>query len=238
MKILAIETTGPLASVALIDQDGSITERAGGARYSHLEGLIPMIRLLLSDAQTEPQCLAAIAVSRGPGSFTGVRIGMTTAKALAQVWQKPVVQVPTLDSFAFHERVGEGILAVPILDARRSQIYAGAYRKTREQKILPCIEEKAWSPAEFLELLAERQEAGETALFCGDGAGVHEALLSRHPKPFFFCPAEESGQQAAWVARLGLQLYLAGCRTDAFSAEPVYLRQPEAERKLQEKWAK
>ncbi len=238
MKMLAIETTGPLASVALIDQDREIQELTGSARYSHLEGLIPMIGRLLSETNTDSASIDAIAVSRGPGSFTGIRIGMTTAKALGQVWQKPLVEVPTLNSFAYHERVVPGVLAVPVLDARRGQIYAGAYLKDRASGIAPRIEEKAWDPEKFLGLLAERQQEGETAIFFGDGAIVHERILASYPRKFFICPPEEATQRAAWIARLGLDLYLSGCQTDAFRAQPVYLRQSEAERKLQEKWAK
>ena len=95
--ILAIETTGPLASVALsgLPGDTGVLEKVNQTRYSHLEEIAPMVKEILAGAHLEPEELDAIAVSRGPGSLTGIRIGMATAKAFAQVWDKPVISVPT-----------------------------------------------------------------------------------------------------------------------------------------------
>ena len=100
MLILAIDTTGPLASCAL--SDGlQIEQIINDTEYSHLEEIVPMVKRLLAEQKVQPEELDAIAVSRGPGSFTGIRIGMATAKGLAQIWDKPIVCVPTLDSFAY-----------------------------------------------------------------------------------------------------------------------------------------
>ncbi|MDD4444316.1 MAG: tRNA (adenosine(37)-N6)-threonylcarbamoyltransferase complex dimerization subunit type 1 TsaB [Eubacteriales bacterium] len=238
MMILVLETTGPLASVALIDQSRNVTERLNDTRYSHLEELIPMVQALMGEKSTYPEDIAAIAVSRGPGSFTGVRIGMTTAKALAQIWQKPIVEVPTLTAFAFHGGIAPGTLVVPVLDARRNQVYGGAYRKTEPYQVSEVIGEKAWALKELLELLADRQQEGEPVLFCGDGVRVYGDVLENYPKPFQYADEEAAVQRASTVAQLALNLYQAGIVTDAFHAEPVYLRQAEAERKLQEKCVK
>ena len=238
MTILTIETTGPLASVALIDQDRNVLERVNDTRYSHLEELVPMIRALMSEGGKDPEDIGAIAVSRGPGSFTGIRIGMTTAKALAQVWEKPVIEVPTLKSFAYHPGIAPGTLTVPVLDARRKQVYAGAFRILAAFQDVEVIEEKAWAPDEFLALLADRQRAEETVLFCGDGVPVYCDVLNRYPGPFRFSAGAETVQRAGAAAQLALNLYRDGIVTDAFRSEPVYLRQSEAERKLQEKCAK
>jgi tRNA threonylcarbamoyladenosine biosynthesis protein TsaB len=238
MKILVLETTGPMASVALIDQNRNVRERMNDTRYSHLEELVPMIQALMAEGETCPEDITAIAVSRGPGSFTGVRIGMATAKALAQIWEKPIVEVPTLAAFAFHAGIAPGTLVVPVLDARRDQVYGAAYRKTKACQASEVIEEKAWDLKEFLELLAGRQQEEETVLFCGDGVQVYGDMLEQYPKPFLYSGTEEAVQRAAAVAQLALNLYQEGAVTDAFHAGPVYLRQAEAERKLQEKCAK
>jgi tRNA threonylcarbamoyladenosine biosynthesis protein TsaB len=197
-----------------------------------------MIQKLMEEDGLTPGDVTAIAVSRGPGSFTGVRIGMITAKALAQIWDKPIVAVPTLAAFAFHEAIPPGTLTVPFLDARRDQVYGGAWRKTGRFQIAEVIEEKAWDPEEFLSLLKDRQQDGEGVVFCGDGVEVYQELLKRYPKPFRFAQGSERMQQASSAAQLALELYLEGRVTDAFHAAPVYLRQSEAERKLLEKCGK
>jgi len=238
MKILVIETTGPMASVAWVDQDRNVRERVNDTRYSHLEELVPMIRSLMEESGLTPGDLDALGVSRGPGSFTGVRIGMVTAKALAQIWDKPIVEIPTLAAFALQEAIAPGTLTVPVLDARRDQVYGGAWRKTGRFRIAEAIEEKAWDLETFLALLHDRQQDGECVVFCGDGVDAYQELLKRYPKPFRFAEGSERNQRASSAAQLALNLYLEGRVTDAFHAAPVYLRQSEAERKLLEKCAK
>lgn len=130
MYILAIETTGPHCSAALIDEDGNVTEKSSGGTLNHLQNLIPMIKELLDDCKLQIDDMSAIAVSAGPGSFTGIRIGVSTARALCQAAGKPAIAVPTLKSFVYH-MCGEGAarikIVAPIFDARRNQVYGGAY---------------------------------------------------------------------------------------------------------------
>lgn len=130
MYILAIETTGPYCSAALIDENGNVTEKSSGGTLNHLQNLIPMIKELLDDCKLQIDDMSAIAVSAGPGSFTGIRIGVSTARALCQAAGKPAIAVPTLKSFVYH-MCGEGAarikIAAPIFDARRNQVYGGAY---------------------------------------------------------------------------------------------------------------
>jgi len=237
-KLLIIETTGPMASVALIDENRHIVERLNDTRYSHLEELAPMIGALMSEHGVEAESIDAVAVSRGPGSFTGNRIGLVTAKALALVWQKPIVEVPSLESFAYHEAFRPGALVVPVLDARRSQIYAGAYRKTEVHEVTEVIGEGAHDPEAFLDLLASRQQEGEVAQFCGDGAGVYAQVLERYAKPFVFVEGAGEVQQAQAAAQLALNLWRSGKAVDAAAASPEYLRVSEAERKRNERCRK
>ena len=237
-KLLIIETTGPMASVALIDENRHIVERLNDTRYSHLEELAPMIGALMSEHGVEAESIDAVAVSRGPGSFTGIRIGMVTAKALALVWQKPIVEVPSLESFAYHEAFRPGALVVPVLDARRSQIYAGAYRKTGVHEVTEVIGEGAHDPEAFLELLASHQQEEEVAQFCGDGAGVYAQVLERYAKPFSFVEGAGEIQQAQAAAQLAFNLWRSGKAVDAASASPEYLRVSEAERKRNERCRK
>lgn len=126
MYILGIETTGPRCSVAIINEKGEVWEIASDEAMNHLRELTPMVSKILKDCQLQLGDMSAIAVSRGPGSFTGIRIGVSTARALCQGAGLPAIGVPTLKSFAYHMEDYSGVIA-PMFDARRNQIYGGAY---------------------------------------------------------------------------------------------------------------
>jgi tRNA threonylcarbamoyl adenosine modification protein YeaZ len=125
MKILTIETTGPIASVALLEEE--ITEIQGEKGYNHLTSLIPMTQQLLEQRGLSLGELTAIGVSVGPGSFTGIRIGVSTARALGQVAGLPLIAIPTLETFRFHGEEDDSVLRCAILDARRDQVYGACF---------------------------------------------------------------------------------------------------------------
>ena len=205
MKILAIETTGHFASVAL----GSFQIK-NDTDYSHLQEIAPMCMEVLNKAGLKGEDLDAIAVSRGPGSFTGIRIGIATAKGLAQIWNKPIVCVPTLDSFAYREDA-KGIV-IPVFDARRDQVYAGIFEG--EKTILPA---GAYDINEFKEKVEDLN-----ATYFGDGT----SLIGK----------DSAGVQEAWqVLALGEKMFAEGKLDTCYSASPEYLRMAEAERNLKEK---
>jgi len=126
MKILVFETTGKHASVACIDETGNIVHRKSENVLNHLQSLMPMTERLMSECQLTMGDISCIAVSAGPGSFTGIRIGVATARALAQVKDIPCIAVPTLESFVYNLEGYRGVVC-PIFDARQSQVYAGAF---------------------------------------------------------------------------------------------------------------
>ncbi len=246
--ILAIETTGPLASVALsgvwapptegLDPEEGILELVNHTHYSHLEEIAPMVLEILETADMEFPDLDAIAVSRGPGSFTGIRIGLATAKAFAQVWGKPLICVPTLAAFAY-ANAGPGSiegfpqesapLICPLFDARRSQVYAGVYRPGCREALLS---DGAYDVPVYLEKLSALLQEGQTALFFGDGADAYRETLENSGIPHVFAPQHKQFQLASSDLRLAMELYQEGFLTDVYHAEPEYLRQAEAERKL------
>ncbi len=129
MNILAIETTGAEASVAVINDEGEVFMETSDKKMSHLQNLMPMMDILLKNRGLTIGDINCIAVSEGPGSFTGIRIGVSSARALAQALGIMTVGVPTLKSFLYHVPDYRGIVC-PILDARRNQVYGGAYRWT------------------------------------------------------------------------------------------------------------
>jgi len=207
MKILAIETTGHFASVAL----GSEMIQ-NDTDYSHLQEISPMCIEMLERSGLKGTDLDAIAVSRGPGSFTGIRIGLATAKGLAAIWDKPVITVPTLYSFACRSDVKQGNIVVPVFDARRSQVYAGIFKD--KEALLPGA---AYDIDVFKEKLDEI--VGENdALYFGDGCGLVGKDSSGH-------------QDARQILALAEEMFENGDLKDAFSAEPEYMRLSEPERK-------
>ncbi len=238
MLILAIETTGPLASCALGAEDGAV-QLVNTTKYSHLEEIAPMAKRILEENGSSPAELSAIAVSRGPGSFTGVRIGMATVKGLAEVWDKPVIEVPTLASFAFADcgwlPEGKKRLFCPIFDARRDQVYAGVYEPGNDR---PAIEDSACDFRELLEKIRALISGYEEICFFGDAIAIYGELIESSGLPYVIAPEEHRYQMAEAVLRLGVKLYNEGKLSDAFTCKPEYLRLAEAERKLLERQAR
>ncbi len=233
MLILAIETTGPLASVALSDGCKTV-QLINHTDYSHLEEIVPMTKSLLDQEGVGPDMLDAVAVSRGPGSFTGVRIGVVTVKGLAQIWNKPVIEVPTLASFAFGDTgaFAGRLLLSPIFDARRNQVYAGAYEPGSDKAV---IDDGAYDLEDWLAKLEAKAADYDQIVFFGDGSAAFRQRLDAWPVPHSCAEGEAAYQQAASCARLAARLFERGELKDCYTAEPEYLRAAEAERKLAEK---
>ena len=126
MKILAIESSAITASVAIVDEENVIAEYTINHKKTHSQTLLPMIDEICAMTETEVDDIDAIAVSVGPGSFTGLRIGVATAKGIALSKDKPMIAVPTLEGLAYN-LVGTSKVIVPIMDAKRKHVYSGIY---------------------------------------------------------------------------------------------------------------
>ncbi len=247
MKILAIETTGPLAS-ATLSLDGTVTEKVNMTNYSHLEEIAPMAMELLQEQGVTGPELDAVAVSRGPGSFTGVRIGVATAKGFAQVWGKPIIEVPTLEAFAWNPELRPGDVICPLFDARRSQVYCGAWLKMNN-RYTELLGEQVCDVNGFLKRLREPLSSAEAArgllpfsnipehfrvIFCGDGAAAYGGavdawLLDRNDGRSL---RTDWVQKASNAVRMAEKLLKQGKTTDCYGAEPEYLREAEASKNL------
>lgn len=250
MRLLALETTGNLASVALADERGGIWEREGTARMSHLQNLIPMADQLLKERALQLSDITHIAVSQGPGSFTGIRIGIATCKALAQTMDLPVISVPTLMSFAWNSR-SEGRLICPIFDARREQVYAGAYCWEGDGDMpFQAVEDGAYEIEAFLDRAAKACEGLGLSriLVFGEGIFAYEKraedwksnmqrLSSKDDLTIEYAAPSIRNQRASSVAALALVKARAGQTTSFDRLEPVYIRKAEAQRKLEERLA-
>ncbi len=217
MRVLAIETSTLAGGVALAEPERIVSEYALDVRTTHSERLMPAIDRLLADAGWALATLDGLAVSVGPGSFTGLRIGISTAKGLAFGLDVPIAPVPTLDALAARLPFAASPVC-PVLRARRDEVYACLYRwaggaMRREWDYL------ALSPAELAARLP-----GDVILL-GDGASHVPAPAAR------LAPAAVRTPSAATVGELGLARLGAGDVVSATELVPLYLRPPEAELK-------
>ena len=219
--ILGLETATPMLSVAVVQEEGLCAARAAqGQRLSSVR-LLPFIQEVLADAGATLQDLTGVAVSIGPGSFTGVRLGLTTAKTIAQVLGLPVAGVPTLLALAKPLLLGE-MPVCPILISRREEVYAAVYTANGSEVSL-LREPFAARPSE----VAEQIIPFGRLILTGEGAWTFKKIFEAVLGPqAVFAPQSAAFPQASMVAELGLRELLAGRGTDALQVHPIYLRPP------------
>ena len=231
MKLLAIESSGLVASVAIATEDVLLAEYTVNFKKTHSQTLLPMIEEIVQMLGMELQELDAIAVSEGPGSFTGLRIGSATAKGLALVLKKPIIPVPTTQGIAANVYGSEGILC-PLMDAKRNQVYTGLYRYNKEG--FQVVEDQMAVSIE--EIIEKVNSFHEPVTYLGDGVEVFSAVLKEKTTvPFSFAPMHCSKQRAGALAVRAVKLYQEGKTQTAAEHEPNYLRLSQAERELKEK---
>lgn len=224
MSILAIDTATQVSSVAVASADKLAAELTMQAKLTHSETLMPHIKEVLRMANVRKEQLEGIAVSIGPGSFTGLRIGLAAAKAMAYALDLPIVGVSTLKALAYHYPV-PGIRIVSLLDAQKGNAYRESYEW--EEGTLTVV-----NPVEVLplaEILAECAESGRETVVLGDIAARRIRGKIDLPANVTVAPAHLVMPRAACVAMLGLQELAAGHTDNVMNMEPVYIRRSEAE---------
>lgn len=225
MYVLGIESATPVAAVAVAGDGGILAERMVFNKRTHSVNLLPMIEAVLEESEVGRHSLAGIAVSGGPGSFTGLRIGMSTAKALAQVWDIPVVGISTLETLAY-PLAGHGNLICPILNARKNEVYTAVYDYAGPD--LVCLGgPMAARPGELVEILLK---FGRPVTFLGDGVPVYgSGLKAGLGELARFTPLATTFPRGAAVAELGLIALREGRGGDPMTLRPEYIRLSEAE---------
>ncbi|MCI8506449.1 MAG: tRNA (adenosine(37)-N6)-threonylcarbamoyltransferase complex dimerization subunit type 1 TsaB [Lachnospiraceae bacterium] len=232
MKILGIESASLTASAAIWEDDMLTAEYTVNHKKTHSQTLLPMIDEIIQMTETDLDSLDAIAVSGGPGSFTGLRIGSATAKGLGLALDKPLIHVPTLDAMAY-EHFGTDRLICPMLDARRAQVYCGIYEFHEHFKVI-----KEQTAMGITELLTELNALGRPVVFLGDGVPVNKGRIEAECKvSCVFAPSFASRQRAGAVAALGAVYFLRGLCETAEEHKPQYLRMSQAERERQKRLA-
>lgn len=225
MRILGIESASLVASVAIVTDDVITAEYTVNLKKTHSQTLLPMIDEIVKMLEMPLESIDAIAVSGGPGSFTGLRIGSATAKGLGLALGKPLIHVPTMDAMGYC-LYGASALICPMLDARRQQVYTGLYRYEEKFEIV-----KEQYITDIHALIAELNERGERVIFLGDGVPVNRAVIEEEMKvPYSFAPAQASRQRASAVAALGAVYLAEGKIETAAEHKPDYLRKSQAER--------
>ena len=259
MNILAIETTGKYGSASVINEAGDVFSAISTEEMNHLKGMMTLIDEAIREAGTDKSELTHIAASVGPGSFTGIRIGVVTARVMAQMLGLPCIAVSSLEALgerALDDAISKGSLyVVPIINARRHQTYSGVWEaeftSDYEHKTLsPVMEEKQYMIEDLLKAMSSRiakleNEAGgrvqslkamlgNAVYFTGDGIDAYKEIIdgSLPEGTYVYAGEDLRYQHAESVARIALKKAEAGSVLSYNELMPEYMRLAEAEQRL------
>lgn len=226
MLILALESSAKAASVALMEDENLIAQYSQCSGLTHSRTLLPMLEDMLKNTEKKIADVDLIAVAHGPGSFTGIRIGVSTVKGLAWAAQKSCVGVSTLEAMAWHGASSGGLIC-PVMDARRSQVYNALF-EIDDARPKRLTEDRAIS---LSELAQELRADGREPLLVGDGAKLTYDYLTQAGLACRIAPANLV-YQSAWGVGMAALDKKPGNADDLL---PVYLRLSQAERERQER---
>lgn len=229
MLILAFESSAKAASVALCDGEKLISQYTQCSALTHSRTLLPMAEDMLKNAEISLKDVDLIAVAHGPGSFTGIRIGVSTVKGLAWAADTPCVGVSTLEAMAWHGLAAGGYVC-PVMDARRNQVYNAIF-EIKDGKPQRLTEDR---PIALSDLAEELRLLNAPVFLVGDGAELSEKYFKENNIPCSIAP-ENLRWQSAWGVAMAAMDKTPG---NADSLLPVYLRLSQAERERQERMEK
>lgn len=225
MRILAFETSAKAGSVALLQDGVLLAESYQNTGLTHSQTLLSMAESLLNSCGVTPKEVDAVAVAAGPGSFTGVRIGVAAAKGVAWAGELPCYGVSTLEAMARQLGVYEGHV-LPVMDARRNQVYNAVFEAKGG-----CLHRRTEDRAISLEDLAEDLKALSGPIYLvGDGAALCSRVLGETVDNLILPPEHRLHQRAAGVALAAEIMARSGLTGDGSALEPNYLRLSQAER--------
>ncbi len=228
MLILGIETASTVAAAALVQDEQVLVERMLNFGRTHSVRLLPLIQGVLADAACSGSQLDGIAVCQGPGSFTGLRIGLSTAKTLAQVWEKPLAPVSTLEALAYTWQGFPGLI-VTLLVSKKDEVYLAVYQSTPWQEVSRPVSLSLPEMERFLQTLPE------PLVIIGDGVAIlFERLQALLPRAVL-ANSLASLPRASGLALLGEKLLQTGHGVNALELLPDYARLSEPEKKWLEK---
>ena len=228
MKILAVDTATKSCSVAIVDKESLLAEMTVVNEQTHSKHLLDMVRLVVKHSGLNLSDLNGFAVTRGPGSFTGLRIGISSVKGFAAAQGKPIVGVSSLDVLARQVSFSPYLIS-SLIDARRDEVYSARYRY-KDGNLIKEGTEQAVSPGDALD------EINEPCIFVGSGAVLYrKAIKDKLGENANFAQAYENIIRASTVALLSMDRFENDDTDDVETFVPNYLRKSDAQLKLHEK---
>ncbi|MEG0640991.1 MAG: tRNA (adenosine(37)-N6)-threonylcarbamoyltransferase complex dimerization subunit type 1 TsaB [Clostridium sp.] len=234
MRVIAIETSTAVASVAIVNDKKVESEIFLNYKLQHSTVLFPMIENILSSISIDMSSIDSVIVSGGPGSFTGLRIGVATAKGLVQGSERKFLGISSLDTLAYQNSTFSGLLC-PILNALRDNVYTSLYRAVDEdvEKVID------YDALHIDELLEKLKDYNDRIMFIGDAVELHRGKIisvlgdmAQFALPMNNCPRSSS------LGVLGVHRILSGIEDDIFTYGPLYIRKSQAEREYDIKHGK
>ena len=230
MKILALDTSTMMATCAVLDENQVLGEFSLNQSETHSENLVPMIKEVLDNLHLRVEDIDIYAVATGPGSFTGLRIGVATVKAFAHIYKKPVIGISTLEALAYNLPYNKTV--VPMIDARRDRVYTGIY--TWEDGTTKTLMEPTVLDISLLLEILEKDY--EEVLVNGNGSILHgDTIKNRLKDKVKFSTMGNNFCRAISVGELALNKYKNGDVDNFYTIVPEYLRESQAQRDLRKK---
>lgn len=220
MKILAIDTSSEICSTAILENEEIIDENNLDNGKTHSENLMPLLDELLKRNNIKIKDIDLLACSVGPGSFTGIRIGVSSIKPIAEVLDKKIASVTSLEALAKNVVAKDDEIIVSLIDARNNQVYCGIFDKDYKLKENYL--------AEDIEIVIEHLKNYEKIVFVGNGSILHKDILKSNIENIRF--SENNKQYARNVGKIAYKKYLENDLCTADSLMPIYLRKSQAER--------
>lgn len=228
MKILAVDTSAEVAAIAVMEDDKLLGEYSINHKKTHSQKLLPMINDMLKNLEIDPKSFDYYAAANGPGSFTGLRIGVTTIKTMAFVAGKPVIAVPTLDGLANNISYTESLIC-PIMDARNRQVFTALYSYNGE-KLNKITEYLGITVEELADLIKGKNRK---VIFLGDAVTIYKDFFKEQlQESCEFAKPSLNLHRASSLAEIAIQMVHEGRAESCFEMLPNYLRKSQAERTL------
>lgn len=228
MNILSIDSSSKVATVALLNDDMIIGEYVLNNKKEHSTILMDLIESILKECSMAIGDIDGYVVSKGPGSFTGLRIGMATVKGMSFGNNKPYISISSLDALAYNVISFNGIIC-PIMDALRENVYTCIYKRNNNDELEQLIDYCALDLDELLNLLKEKNEP---VIFVGDAVNKHKNYIINNFPNAQFAPNHLNIVRASSLGELGIKLLSNGVFDDCNSS-PLYIKKPQAERELE-----
>jgi tRNA threonylcarbamoyl adenosine modification protein YeaZ/ribosomal-protein-alanine acetyltransferase len=230
MLILAIDTSSSTATTALIENGSLLVEHTQNSGRTHSQRLMLMIDEMFKSCGKKPEDVDLYACAAGPGSFTGLRIGATAVKTMAQVFDKPIAAVPTLDALAYNLYNYEGLLC-PMLDAQRGAVYSALY-KWENNNLIKIEDYRVIDAKELVDKLATFDQK---VVILGDGVEIAAKHIATNNSNINLAPVGNLNPRASSCAVIAQQMQARGNLESSYSFMPVYIRKSQAEVEYEKK---